>query len=203
MSAGICTALLLRQKVYLRSQCLHAQLAAHLASIRCLRCLASSMYLPCLTLPPALPESCVYLCICLCSHAAPLLPAVTEGDEEDEQSQEDMLSAGFRGTAAAFQRIPASGNACAASESVESLAPAGADDDVPLRGDTPGLFKQMSAKLGQVRLPWMHGVYTFVLMCRIHMPACVNELNALLISPLVRLAGEVRLSIVLGCFLDA
>lgn len=82
-------------------------------------------------------------------HAAPLLPAVTEGDEEDEQSQEDMLSAGFRGTAAAFQRIPASGNACAASESAESLAPAGADDDVPLRGDTPGLFKQMSAKLGQ------------------------------------------------------
>ena len=110
------------------------------------------MYPPCLTLPPARPEIRVYICIFLRSHAAPLLPAVTEGDEEDEQSQEDMLSAGFRGTAAAFQRIPASGNACAASESAESLAPAGPENDVRLPGDTPGLFKQMSAKLGQVRL---------------------------------------------------
>jgi hypothetical protein len=39
----------------------------------------------------------------------------------------------------------------------DSLAPAGADSDVPLRGDTPGLLRLMSAKLGQVRT-WNAGM---------------------------------------------
>jgi hypothetical protein len=83
----------------------------------------------------------------------PALASLPEADEDDDQqNQEDIITAGFRGTAAAFQRIPASGTGTGgAAASAENLAPAGADADVPLRGDTPGLLRSMSAKLGQVR----------------------------------------------------
>jgi hypothetical protein len=84
---------------------------------------------------------------------APALASLAEADEDDDQQQEDIITAGFRGTAAAFQTIPASGvSGAGAAGSAENLAPAGADQDVPLRGDTPGLLRSMSAKLGQVRL---------------------------------------------------